>query len=58
MLSNLYSSFMKLETNCGPQSEITFEGILNYWNMCVLKRRAIPMAITCVVVGYKIFILV
>jgi hypothetical protein len=58
MLSNLYSSFMKSETNCGPQSEITLEGILNCQNICVLKRRAIPMAITCVVVGHKTFILV
>jgi hypothetical protein len=58
MLSNLYSSFMKLEMNCGPQLEITLEGIPNCQNICVLKRRAIPMAVTCVVVGHKTFILV
>jgi hypothetical protein len=58
MLSNLYSSFMKFEVNCGSQSEITLKRIPNHQNMCVLKRRAIPMAVTCVVVGHKTFILV
>jgi hypothetical protein len=58
MESKEYNSFIKLDMNWGPRSDMILVGIPNRLKTCVRNNRATPLAVMCVVVGKSTFILV